>query len=127
MHLNTSKMSRYLLLLPLALACHCVFAIAQELTTGTVVGVVKEENGSVVPGASITITHRATGAQRTVTTKEAGEFSIPGLLPAIYDIKVEKTGFRTYLIEALELKINQVARLELRLQVGAITESITVA
>src|SRR5262249_47985778 len=55
-----------------------------------------------------------------------GEFSIPGLAPALYNVKVEKQGFRAYLVEGLELKINQVARLEVRLQVGAITESVTV-
>src|SRR5262245_23047088 len=126
MHPNTSKMIRRLRLLPLALVCFFAIATAQELTTGSVVGVVKEEGGSVVQGTSITITNRATGAQRTVTSSETGEFSIPGLLPALYDIKAEKSGFRAYLVEGLELKINQVARLEIHFQVGAITESITV-
>src|SRR5262245_35923435 len=126
MHPNTSKMILRLSLLPLALVCFSAIATAQELTTGSVVGVVKEEGGSVVPGASITVTNRATGAQRNVSSSESGEFSIPGLLPALYNIKVEKTGFRAYLVEGLELKINQVARLEARLQVGAITESVTV-
>jgi hypothetical protein len=126
MHPNKSKMIGRLSLLPLALICFCAAATGQELTTGSVVGIVKEESGSGIPGSSITVTNRATGAQRTVTSSETGEFSFPGLLPAIYDIKVEKTGFRTYLMEGLELKINQVARLEVRLQVGAITESVTV-
>ncbi len=101
-------------------------ASAQELTTGSLIGVVRDESGTVVPGASISVTNRATGAQRTVTSGETGDFSIPGLLPALYDIKVEKSGFRAYLVESLELKINQVARLEVRLQVGQITDSVTV-
>ncbi len=126
MHPIKSKMIFCLLLFPLAVIWNCPIASAQELTTGSVVGVVKEEGGSGIPSSSITITNRATGAQRTVTSNETGEFSFPGLLPAVYDIKVEKQGFRSYLVESLELKINQVARLEVRLQVGAITESVTV-
>src|SRR5262245_8665892 len=126
MHPNTCEMFRRLSLLQLALVCFCSIAMAQELTTGSVVGVVKEEGGSVVAGASITVTNRATGAHRAVASAETGEFSIPGLAPALYDIKVEKTGFRAYRVEGLELKINQVARLEVRLQVGQITESVTV-
>jgi Carboxypeptidase regulatory-like domain/TonB dependent receptor-like, beta-barrel/TonB-dependent Receptor Plug Domain len=126
MHPNLSKMIRRLSPLASALVCFCAIAAAQELTTGSVVGLVREESGSVVSGASITITNRATGARRVVTSGETGEFSIPGLAPALYDLKVERSGFRAYLVEGLELKINQVARLEVRLQVGAITEAVTV-
>lgn len=126
MHPTINRMIRRLSPLPLALICFCAFAAAQELTTGSVVGVVREESGSVVSGASITATNRATGAHREITSGVSGEFSIPGLAPALYDVKVERQGFRAYLMEGLELKINQVARLEVRLQVGAITESVTV-
>jgi hypothetical protein len=126
MHPNTSKMVLRLSLLPLALVCFCSIAMTQELTTGSMVGVVKEESGAIVSGASVTVTNRATGAQRSATSGETGEFSIPGLAPALYNVKVEKQGFRAYLVEGLELKINQVARLEVRLQVGAITEAVTV-
>jgi Carboxypeptidase regulatory-like domain/TonB-dependent Receptor Plug Domain len=126
MHPNTSKMVLRLSLLPLALVCFCSIAMTQELTTGSMVGVVKEESGAIVSGASVTVINRATGAQRSATSGETGEFSIPGLAPALYNVKVEKQGFRAYLVEGLELKINQVARLEVRLQVGAITEAVTV-
>ena len=126
MHPNTNKMVLRLSLLPLALVCFCSIAMTQELTTGSMVGVVKEESGAIVSGASVTVINRATGAQRSATSGETGEFSIPGLAPALYNVKVEKQGFRAYLVEGLELKINQVARLEVRLQVGAITEAVTV-
>jgi len=91
MHPNTSKMILRLSLLPLALICFCAIAMTQELTTGSMVGVVKEESGSIVSGASITVTNRATGAQRSATSGEAGEFSIPGLAPALYR-RLERPG-----------------------------------
>jgi len=100
---------------------------AQELTTGGIVGMVRDESAAVVPGASISVTNKATGAQRTALSSERGDFSIPGLLPALYDLRVEMPGFRAYMVQGLELKINQVARLEVRLGVGQLTESVTVS
>src|SRR5262245_39300756 len=126
MHPYISNLIRRLSPISLALICFCAVTAAQELTTGSMVGVVKEESGSVVSGASITVTNRATGAHRAVTSGESGEFSIPGLAPALYDVKVERQGFRAYLMDGLELRINQVARLDVRLQVGNISESVTV-
>jgi Carboxypeptidase regulatory-like domain len=101
-------------------------AIAQELTTGSILGIVHDQSGAVVPGATITVTNKATGAERTVTSSTTGEFSLPGLLPSTYDIKVENPGFRAYVEKGLELRINQVLRLDVRLQVGEASETVTV-
>jgi Carboxypeptidase regulatory-like domain/TonB dependent receptor/TonB-dependent Receptor Plug Domain len=100
---------------------------AQELTTGSIVGVVRDDTGALIPGASITVTNKATGAQRTAISSDTGGFSVPGLLPALYDVRVELSGFKTYAIQGLELKINQVARLDVRLGIGQLTESVTVS
>src|SRR5437773_10068850 len=100
-------------------------AWAQELTTGTIVGIVRDESGALIPGASVSVTNKGTGAHRTALSSETGDFSIPGLLPALYDVRVEMPGFRAYMVQGLELKINQVARLEVRLGVGQLTESVT--
>src|SRR3989442_3502425 len=98
---------------------------AQELTTGSIVGVVRDDSGAVIPGASIAVTNKATGAQRTALSSETGDFSIPGLLPALYDVRVEMSGFRAYIVQCLDLKINQVARLDVRLGVGQRSEEHT--
>ena len=131
---NTSKTTRWLLMLSAATLLFIMSlgmslgatVFAQELTTGTIVGMVQDASGAVVPGATLTITNKATGAQRTVTAGESGEFTIPGLPPSTYDVKVEKPGFSAYLMTNLELKINQVARIEVRLQAGQVTETVTV-
>jgi Carboxypeptidase regulatory-like domain/TonB dependent receptor/TonB-dependent Receptor Plug Domain len=98
----------------------------QESTTGTIVGTVKDANGAVVPGASVTITNKATGAKRTLNTANDGEFSAPGLLPARYDLSVEKQGFKITNVQALELKINQTARFDIVLQTGEVGAVVTV-
>lgn len=105
----------------------CSSLPAQELTTGSIVGVVRDDSGALIPGASIAVTNKATGAQRRALSSETGDFSVPGLLPALYDIRVEMSGFKAYMVQGLELKINQVARLDVRLGVGQLTESVTVS
>src|SRR5262245_30141162 len=102
-------------------------AWAQELTTGSMVRLVRDEIGAVVAAASISVMNKATGAQPTALSTETGAFSIPGLSPAVYHIRVELSGFRTYVVQGLELKINQVARLDVRLGVGQLTESVSVS
>jgi len=99
---------------------------AQELTTGTMLGLVQDPSGALVPGATITVTNTATGAERRTTSAATGDFSVPGLPPATYDVRVEQAGFRAHQVQGLELRINQVLRLNVRLEVGQVTEAVTV-
>jgi hypothetical protein len=114
-------------LLGVGACCSAAFLLAQELTTGTIVGLVQDPSGALVPGATITVTNTATGAERRVTSAQTGDFSVPGLPPSTYDVRVEQSGFRAYQVQGLELRINQVLRLNVRLEVGQVTEAITVA
>jgi uncharacterized surface anchored protein len=67
-------------------------AHAQE-RFGTITGVVTDEQGGVLPGATVTITSKTTGATRTVTTGSDGTFSVPDLQPGRYAMTVELMGF----------------------------------
>ena len=71
-----------------------VTATAQQ-NTGTILGVVKDSSGAVVPGASITILNEEMGLSRTVTTAEDGAFRAPALPVGRYTLRVELAGFRT--------------------------------
>ncbi|MDW8355748.1 MAG: carboxypeptidase regulatory-like domain-containing protein [Bryobacterales bacterium] len=99
---------------------------SQELTTGTIVGVVLDQTGAVVPAATVVVTNAATGAERRTTASPTGDFLLPGLAPATYNLRVESPGFRAYVVEGLELRVNQVLRLTVRLEVGQVTEAVTV-
>src|SRR5262249_25734357 len=101
-------------------------SFSQELTTGTIVGVVHDASGRSIPDAQGSITNVATGAGRNIRTGDTGEFSAPGLPPAFYEIRVEKQGFRAYVAQNQELRINQVLRLTIPLSVGTVTETVTV-
>lgn len=63
--------------------------------TGTIVGTVSDASGEVVPSASVTVTNKATGTTRSLTTNTEGLFSAPALVAGDYEVRVEVQGFRT--------------------------------
>lgn len=93
-----SKLSSLLTLLVLFLAT--IVAAYAQAPGGTVLGTVKDESGAVIPNANITITNKATGLTRTVTTNSDGLYSAPALQPGDYEVRAEMQGFRTLLREA---------------------------
>src|SRR5436189_5303394 len=71
-----------------------VTAMAQQ-NTGTILGVVKDSSGAVVPGAGSTILNEETSLTRTVTTGENGAFRAPALPVGHYTVRVERAGVRS--------------------------------
>src|SRR5712692_9354413 len=98
-------------------------AVAQEIT-GSIVGIVKDANGAVVKGATVTITNSDTKlVLRTVTTNDDGEFTAPLLPVAFYDITVEATGFKKNLDQRVKLNVNERRTVDVSLQAGNIAET----
>ena len=85
-----------------------------------------DASGAIIPEARITVLNTGTGIARRAVTTEAAEFTVPNLAPGMYDITVEKEGFRTLREEGLELQVDQTARLEMKLEVGSVAETIEV-
>ena len=83
-------MSRMLLLILSCLAGGAAFS----QTLGTITGEVTDASGAVVPGAMVTIRNVGTNALRKVATNAEGLYSVPSLQPGVYDVRVEKEGFR---------------------------------
>ena len=75
-------------------------ARAQESASSSIVGVVTDSTQAPLPGATVTVTQAGTGLQRVVVTDSEGRFSMPGLRPATYDIKVELSGFNNTELKA---------------------------
>src|SRR5690242_20192035 len=61
-----------------------------QVLYGSLVGAVNDQNGAVIPGATVTITNKSTGQTREAATNESGEYSINNILPGDYDVKVTK-------------------------------------
>ena len=100
---------------------------APAQTFGTVTGEVTDATAAVVPGATVTIRNLDTNATRTVVTNADGLYSVPLLPPGIYDVRVEKEGFRGAARSAIELQVQQTARVDFTLAVGQVSETLDVA
>ncbi len=71
----------------------CTAAIAQ-VTTGSILGTVRDASGAVVPGATVTVTDTGKGTTTAKQTDTEGNYSVPYLLPGTYNISVEMKGFK---------------------------------
>ncbi|MGH9662016.1 MAG: carboxypeptidase regulatory-like domain-containing protein, partial [Bryobacteraceae bacterium] len=91
-----------------------------------ITGRITDSTGAVVQGARISATAVASGVETAVETSDQGYYSIPSLIPGIYHVAVSKTGFQTVRQSGLELAVQQVARLDVTLRVGAVTETVEV-
>lgn len=101
-------------------------AYAQQIT-GDLAGTVKDINGAAVVGATVTITNSDTKlVERTVTTNDAGEFSVPLLPVAYYDVTVEATSFKKHIDERVKINVNEHRREEVTLEAGNVSETVTV-
>jgi len=98
-----------------------VTAVAQQ-NTGTILGVVKDSSGAVVPGAGVTMVNEETSLTRTVTTGENGAFRAPALPVGHYTVRVELAGFRTQAQRGLVLEVAQELVVNPTLEVGAVPQ-----
>jgi outer membrane receptor protein involved in Fe transport len=113
------------------LTCIAVFLAAAANTTAqtssaSVVGRVTDPTGAVIPGVSIKITNLDTNISQTGSSNEVGDFTIPYVPPGRYSLEAGSAGFRTYRRAELTLALDQAMRIDIPLEIGSATESITV-
>jgi hypothetical protein len=89
-------------------------------------GDVRDTTGAAVPGVEITILNVDTGNERKVVTGDAGDYSVPSLAPGSYTVTASKQGFRQARRDGVRLEVNQTARLDFALDVGAVSETVEV-
>ncbi|PYU20357.1 MAG: hypothetical protein DMG30_21355 [Acidobacteria bacterium] len=108
----------------------CVFffsAIAgAQVTTGTISGTVIDSSGAVIPGATLILKSVEKGFSRTVSTDASGRYRAPDLGLGSYEITVEAAGFQTVIRSGITLTVGREAVVDFTLQVGAITQTVTV-
>src|SRR5260370_21205862 len=71
------------------------FMSLRAQTYGEITGTVADSSGAVVTGVGVTVSNTATHLTRRITTNESGNFTVPFLAPGVYNIRVEKEGFKT--------------------------------
>ena len=97
----------------LAAAILCVILTAAtgaaQTTSGTLMGTVKDQTESVLPGVSLTITNTDTGAVRETVTDDAGRYSVPQLVLGDYQIEASLEGFQTGVRSGIKLTVGREA------------------
>jgi outer membrane receptor protein involved in Fe transport len=113
------------ILLPVLILAGGLLAWTQA-TTGSISGRIADPQGNVLPGAHVTIQNVETGILNTAVTNQDGEFIETALPPGHYTIKFELSGFATATVPVFELNIDQKARFNIPMKVGAVTSSVVV-
>ena len=93
---------------------------------GSVVGNIEDPSGSAIVTATITLTNKGTGQIYESKTDESGRYLIQNILPGDYDLKVAATGFKTQTRTDIRVAASIVTRTDIRMEVGSLTEQITV-
>ena len=113
-------------LLLVALLALSLPASAQVTATSSLEGTVSDVNHAVLPGATVTVTNKATGISRTATANEAGGYKLDGLAPGMYDISIEAKGFGKVMSPNVELLIGKTTTADFSLSPGVQTNTVTV-
>src|SRR6476620_1756109 len=102
-------------------------AFAQSTANnGTIEGTVKDDQGALLPGVTVTVTNIDTNDQRVVVTKERGLYRAPLLWLATYRVGAELQGFKKFEQTGVSLRAGQTAVIDVTLGVGTSAETITV-
>src|SRR6185436_19153337 len=97
-----------------------------QVLTATLYGVVRDSTGSILPGATVVVTHQGSNLTRETVSDERGEFALPALPPGPYAIKIGLGGFKAYNSQGLTLGAGQTVRQTYVLEVGSLEETVTV-
>jgi hypothetical protein len=97
-----------------------------QLLQGSIEGNVVDASQAAIVGAEVTITNERTNASRTTTTGVAGNYSFPTVGPSLYTVAVTAPGFQTYSQTGVNVSINTLTRVNVSLEVGQVTETVTV-
>ena len=120
---------RQRLLMASAVLFAAIIAVAPahaQILYGSIVGTVTDAQGANVPGATVTIVNKETNLTRDTVSDSEGNFNLTNVLAGQYDVKISLTGFREAVRTSVPVSIGQIARVDMALQVGTLSETVTV-
>ncbi|HET7696029.1 MAG TPA: TonB-dependent receptor [Vicinamibacterales bacterium] len=121
-----SRVVQRLLVLALVVCAFSNSAFAQGSGTTSLSGVVTDTGGGVIPGATVVVKNDATGVTYETVSSSTGAFSVPSLDPGTYTATVSLSGFKTSVISNIRLLTATPASIDVKLDVGALTETVEV-
>lgn len=114
------------------LICAVFFAVTQwqsalaQVSTASITGEVTDSSNRVIPRAQVTVTNEATGIRHAVTSNAVGLYTVSQLPIGTYRIEAEKPGFRKSIRAGIECDVGQLVRVDFVMQVGEVTQTVTV-
>jgi Carboxypeptidase regulatory-like domain len=114
------------LLVTCCMACCCSLLQAQSGALARVSGTVTDTNGAVIPGATVQVRETNTGISRTTTTGSEGNYTFPDLPTGSYSLRTERQGFSAFNQTGIVLEVGSSPTVNIKLQVGNVTEQVTV-
>lgn len=103
-----------------------VSTVLAQSPTANVTGLVSDPSGSAVAGAAVSVKHAESGEVRSTLSDATGAFTVTNLAPGTYDVEIVMDGFHRHQEQGLVLELDQTARLEVALQLGAVNETVQV-
>jgi hypothetical protein len=119
-------MSKQFVLLAAVAVSLILGAARAEAQNGQISGIIKDDSGGVIPGATVSAQNSETGLLRSAVSDSVGQYRIPALPPGRYSVKAELTGFTTEMRSDVTLVIDQNAVLNFGLKPAALAETVTV-
>jgi len=102
-------------------------AAEAQVLYGSIVGNVTDAQGASIPAATVTVTSKETNLTREAVTNETGAYSVTNVPPGTYDVRVVLEGFREHQQTSVPVAAGQISRVNAKLELGALTETVTVA
>jgi len=109
-----------------ALVFFLTSALFAQIEQANLTGVVTDDSGAVVPGATVLLTNRATKVNAETETNPAGLYRLPFLSAGVYDLKVTKAGFDVSRVTSIRLTVGLTATVNLKLRTGTVQQEVTV-
>ena len=100
-------------------------AIGQTVTA-TLTGTVSDQSGALVPNVKVLATNQGTKIEHTAQSNDAGFYTIPFLPIGEYVVTAEISGFKKLVTNPIKLEVNQIARVDLKMELGEVTEVVDV-
>src|SRR5436853_3880304 len=111
-----------------ALAGVLLFSLAlfSQTNYGRILGIVTDQTGGVISGATVTVIDTQRGVARTLMTDQAGEYNAPTLIPGTYTVRVEANGFKKLERQNVVVEVGKDVRVDVTVQPGEQTQTVTV-
>jgi hypothetical protein len=98
-----------------------------QVERASIVGTITDNTGASLPGVSVEVTSESAGTTSRTVTDSSGSYSVPNLIPGSYQVRAQRPGFREVLYRSFVLQVSQAARLDMRMELGELQQTIEVS